>query len=151
MKTKALIVILLFNLLAACQAFPPEPINAATDTEITLSAGQTVTITDANISITFIAVSGDDRCPSEIECAMSGPVTIDLSIQDKDGTVFEEALQTFTDSTGLAPTREFEGIKSSVIVDNYLIKIIGVLPYPKDRSSSIKTSEYFVTMKVTKN
>jgi hypothetical protein len=151
MKIKTRILSSLFLLLlTACQAATPQPVTATSDTEFILSVGQTVLITDANIAITFISVSSDERCPSEIECAMSGPVTINLSIQDQNGVVSEETLQTFTDYTGLAPTREFEGMKSSVSVDDHQIQVIGVLPYPKDRSSSIKASEYVVTLKVTR-
>jgi hypothetical protein len=151
MRTKAFIAILLFNVLTACQIATPEPINGTTDTEITLSAGQMVTITDADLSITFISVSADERCPSEIECAMSGPVTIQLSIRDQNGTVSEQVLQTFTDSSGVAPSRGFEGIKSHVTVGAHEIKIIRVLPYPKNRSSSIQPSEYMIALQVTPN
>jgi hypothetical protein len=151
MNIRVFILIVLLSVLTACQTGTPEPIHTTTDTDITLSAGQTATITDANISITFLSVSSDERCPSEIECAASGPVTIHLSIRNSSGVVSEEVLQTFTDSNGLAPAMEFEGIKRSVLVENYLIKIISVLPYPKDRSSSIKPSEYRLTLQVTGN
>jgi hypothetical protein len=151
MKTRVFILIVLLSLLTACQTGTPEPVNATTGAKIALSAGQTVYVTDANISITFLSVSSDERCPSEIECAASGPVTIHLSIRNGNGVVSEEVLQTFTDSNGLAPTMEFESIKRSVLVDNYLIEIISVLPYPKNRSSSIEASEYVLTLKVTGN
>lgn len=147
----SIIASLLLLWLTACQTATPQSLTSTSDTEFTLSVGQTISITDANITITFISVSSDERCPSEIECAASGPVTINLSIQDQGGVISEETLQTFTDSTGIAPTMEFEGIKSSIIVDDYQIKIVGILPYPKDRSSSIKASEYILALKVTKN
>lgn len=150
MKNSIFSALLLF-LLTACQAAIPQPTTASRDTDFTLSMGQSVSITDANIAITFISVSNDERCPSEIECAASGPVTINLSIQDQHGVVSEQTLQTFTDYKGLAPMMEFEGIKSSVLVNDHQIKVIGVLPYPKDRFSSIKDSEYILTLKVTKN
>lgn len=151
MKTKFRISSLVLLLLTACQAATPQPVTAVSDIQFTLSVGQTVSITDANIAITFISVSSDERCPSEIECAASGPVTINLSIQDQAGTVSEETLQTFTDYKDLSPTMEFEGIKSSVSVDDYKIQVMGVLPYPKDRSSSIKASDYILTLQVTRN
>jgi hypothetical protein len=146
-----ILVILLFSLLTACQAGTPEPITAATDSEITLSVGQTVSLRDANLSITLLDVVSDERCPSEVECAVSGPVTLRLSLLDSNGMVMEEILQTFTDNNGLAPAMEFEGIKSSSIVDEYQIRLLGVSPYPKDRSDSIKPSEYKVTLKVSTN
>lgn len=142
--------ILLFTLLSGCQAATPEPITAATDSEFTLSIGQTVSLTDANLKITLLSVADDQRCPSEIECAASGPVTLRLSMRNKDGVSIEENLQTFTDNHGLAPLMDFEGIKSSTLVDEYQIRMIGVSPYPKKRFDSIKPSEYKVTLKVSK-
>lgn len=143
--------ILLLCLLTGCQAGTPQPITAATDAEIILSVGQTVSLSDANLSITLLDVVRDERCPSEIECSASGPVTLRLSILGSNGAAAEETLQTFTDNNGLAPTMEFEGIQSSIVVDEYQISILGVSPYPKDRSDSIKPSEYKVTLKVSRN
>jgi hypothetical protein len=145
----AIPLILLFSLLMGCQAGTPEPITAATDSEITLSIDQTVSLSDANLSITLLEVLSDERCPSEVECAASGPVTLRLSILGSNGMAIEEILQTFTDNNGLAPTMEFEGIKSSSIVDEYQIRLLGVSPYPKNLDSSIKPSEYKVTLKVS--
>jgi hypothetical protein len=147
----AILLILLFSLLTACQAGTPEPITAATDTEFTLSVGQTVSLSDANLSITLLNVVSDERCPSEIECAASGPVTLQLSILGSNGRVTDETLQSFTDNNGLAPDRDFEGIRSAVSIDEFEIRILGVSPYPKDRSDSIKPSEYKVTLKVSRH
>jgi hypothetical protein len=152
MKNKVAIPSILFLIcLTACQAATPAPITASTGADFSLAAGQTVTLTDADLSITFISVSSDERCPTEIECAVSGAVTVHLSIRDQDGTVSEEVLQTFTDSSGLAPTMDFEGIRSHVTVDDYEIKVTRVLPYPQNPSSSIQPSEYTITLQVTRN
>jgi hypothetical protein len=147
----AILATLILSLLTGCQAGTPESITATVDSEVTLSVGQTVSWTDANLSITLLEILSDERCPSEIECAASGPVALRLSIRNKDGLVMEEVLQTFTDSHGLAPVMEFEGIKSSTNVDEYQIRILGVSPYPKKRFDSIKPSEYRVTLKVSRN
>jgi hypothetical protein len=144
-------IILLLCLLTGCQTGTPQPITAATDAEIVLSVGQTVSLSDANLSITLLEVVSDERCPSEIECAASGPVTLRLSILGSNGATAEETLQTFTDNNGLAPSMEFEGIQSSTTVDEYQIRILGVSPYPKDLDDAIKPSEYKVTLKVSRN
>jgi hypothetical protein len=144
-------VILLLCLLTGCLAGTPQPISVTSDAEIILSVGQTVSLSDANLSITLLNVVSDERCPSEIERAASGPVTLRLSIRNKDGVTIEETLQSFTDSNGLAPDRDFEGIRSAVSIDEFEIRILGVSPYPKDRSDSIKPSEYKVNLKVSMN
>jgi hypothetical protein len=151
MKTQAIIVnILLIIFLSACQTKTPEPISTSTGIDFTLSAGQTATLTNANLIVTFVSVLGDERCPSEIECAASGPVTVQLSIKDGTGAVTEETLQTFTDYKGAAPSMEFEGIKDRVTINGYQIKILSVLPYPKIWQDEIKQTEYQLGLRVTK-
>lgn len=141
---------LFFVILTACQSGTPEPINAIVNTEFTLSEGQKVELRDAGIAITFISLSGDSRCPLGMECAMSGPVTVSLSIRDQSGTESTEVLQTFTDIKGLSPEMEFEGIKDRMTVDGYLIKIISVLPYPEKKTFSIGEPDYELGLKVTR-
>ena|SRR5690349_7258453 len=143
-------MILLVGLLTACQRAAAAPITTTTDVEFTLSEGQLAEVSDANISITFVSVFGDSRCPSGMECAMSGPVTLSLSFRDQSGAEMEQTLQTFTDVKGLAPEMEFEGIQDRVTVDGYQIKILSVLPYPQSRSFSIGEPDYQISLKVTK-
>ena len=151
MKTSTTTVsILLILLLSACKAGTPETVAAKTASEFSLSEGQTAEVSDAGISITFISLSGDSRCPLGKECAMSGPVTLSLAIRDQGGTQTTEVLQTFTDILGLAPDMEFEGIKDRTTVDRYLVKIISVLPYPESNTFSIGEPDYQITLKVTK-
>jgi len=141
---------LLIIFLPACQTKTPGPISTTTDIDFTLSTGQTATLTDANLTVTFLSVLGDERCPSEIECAASGPVSIKLSIKDKTDVITEESLQTFTNYAGASPEMEFEGIKDRVTINGYQIKILSVLPYPKTRQDEIKQTEYQLGLRVTK-
>jgi hypothetical protein len=137
--------------LAACQpATPMPPLNAAAGTEFTLAPDQTALITDAGFTLRLIGVAGDDRCPSEIECAASGPVSISLSAQKGGADAANLNLQAFTDSNGLAPGMKFEGIEDRVVYAGYLIRLVGVLPYPANRVQKIKDSEYRVTLTVSK-
>ena len=151
MKTKILLQVpVLIFVLSACQAAtPPAAVTAPVDTEFTLVPGQSATIADTDITVTFNSVPGDDRCPIEVECAASGPVTVSLSVKQADEPATELTLQTFTDQGGRAPDREFEGIEDRVEVGDYRIRIIGVLPYPTDPSVKIKQSEYQATLLVS--
>jgi hypothetical protein len=151
MKAQTLISsVLCAVLLSACRLGTPEPITVLTTSDFTLSTGQTAEISDASITVTLIAVSGDSRCPLGMECAVSGPVSVSLSIRDQSGMETTENLQTFTDVTGLAPEMEFQGIKDRTTVDGYSIKIVSVLPYPASNSFSIGEPDYQVTLQVTK-
>jgi hypothetical protein len=137
------------TLLAACQPATPLPsLNVLTDTEFTLAPDQTATITDAGLTIRLIGVSGDERCPSQIECAMSGPVSISFSLQAGDGETANLVLRTFTDNNGLAPEMQFEGVESRSVYRGYVVQLISVLPYPVNLTNTIRDSEYRVTLTV---
>jgi hypothetical protein len=147
MKTKfSLSFLYIVLLLAACQTASPTP--AMMNTEFTLSAGQSTTITRTGLTITFHSVLSDERCPIEIECAVSGPVMISLSIQQDGDTAATVSLETFTDQEGRAPSGSFEGIEDRIEIGDYLIQVVGVLPYPRNLSG-IKPSDYQATFIVT--
>lgn len=137
--------------LTACQSATPFPnIDVTTDSEFTLAPDQTATIKDTGLTIKLIGVEGDQRCPSEIECAVSGPVSVSLSVQAGDGTPTELDLQTFTSNNGRAPDMQFEGMKDRAEYEGYIIRVVSVLPYPAKSFNEIKDSEYRVTFVVTK-
>lgn len=151
MKAKFIIqLLILICILAACQtATPPSSINVPMGTEFNLSAGQSTIITGTDLTVTFDSVTSDGRCPSEVECAASGPVTVSLSLQQENEPATSLTLQTFTDQNGHAPNRDFEGIENRVEVGDFLIQIMGVFPYPKNLSAQIKQTKYQVTLLVS--
>ncbi len=152
MKIKLLITFLvLTTLLTACQtATPPPPVLITENAEFTLAPDQTATLVKTGLLIRLIGVAGDERCPSEIECAASGPVSISLSIQVGNEESGNINMQTFTGSDGRAPDMQFEGIESRLIYEGYLIRVTSVLPYPVNSTKEIKDSKYRVSLVVSK-
>jgi hypothetical protein len=150
MKTKLISIFLsLVWMLAACQPATSLPqVTAALNNEFTLGTGQSVSVKKTDLTITFHAVLSDERCPREIECAASGPVTISLSVQQDGETPDTVSLQTFTDQDGRAPGGSFEGIEDRIEIGNYFVQIVGVLPYPQNLSG-IKPSDYQATFVIT--
>jgi hypothetical protein len=143
-------IILLLIALTSCQSAPPAPpITASVSDEFILRPSQSAAILSADLTLKLIAVSSDERCPLEIECAMSGPVTLTISIQKGDNEPTEFTLQTFTDNDGRAPEISFEGIKNNVEYESYIIHVKSVLPYPLKHTGEIKDSEYQVSFVVT--
>ena len=131
-------------LAAACQTASPM-IETRPNTEFTLSRDQSARIKTTDITVTFSSVLSDDRCPIEVECAASGPVTVSLSIhRSGDDLPVNVTLETFTDQEGRAPAEEFEGIDSTADIGDYWIRVVGVLPYPRNLSG-IKASDYQAT------
>lgn len=152
MKKKSIALsLLVICILAACQpeTTASSPITGTVNTEITLAPGQSAAVTGTDLTVTFHAVVGDERCPSEVECAASGPVTVSLSIQQGDGAPIEFTLQTFTDEDGRSPNVQFEGITNRAEVAGYIIQIASVTPYPSNLTTEIDASEYRVSLLVS--
>ena len=147
MKLVALLSLLL--VLTACQPATPAPITGTLDSEFTLAPNQIVTIENTDLSIRLIGIAGDQRCPSEIECAMSGPVSLSIAVQKDSDPAADFALETFTSNNGRAPDGPFEGIADRVEYEGYLIQVKGVLPYPARSADEIQASEYRVSFLVT--
>ncbi|MBI2332434.1 MAG: hypothetical protein HYU84_09810, partial [Chloroflexi bacterium] len=116
---KRLILTSIFFLAACLPATPPPPITAVVGEEFTLAPGQTVTIVDTGLTLTLVSVPGDERCPLEIECAETGPVTVALSAQKDAAEPVEFTLQAFTDTDGRVPEGPFEGIQDRVEIMGY--------------------------------
>jgi hypothetical protein len=150
MKTKLISISLsMLWMLAACQPATSSPlVTAMLNNEFTLESGQSISVKKTDLTITFNAVLSDERCPIEIECAASGPVTVSLSVQQDGDTPAMVSLQTFTDQEGRAPSGSFEGIEDRIELGDFLIQVVGVLPYPRNLSG-IKVSDYQATFLVT--
>ncbi len=153
MKARLLLPFLLMALiLVGCKpATPPPPITIPVGAEFSLAPGQSATLEGAGLTIQLISVGSDERCPSGIECAVSGPVTMTISVQKGSSqTPTQIVLQSFTDNDGRAPEMEFEGIQDRVTFGGFQIKAAGVLPYPVKQKNEIKASDYRVSFVVTK-
>lgn len=153
MKTQFIFLSLLtICILAACQSAgttAPSPGPAGLNTEVTLAPGQSAAVTGTDLTITFHSVVSDDRCPSDVECAASGPVTISLSVQQGKEASNKFTLQTFTDLDGRSPNVQFEGVTNRAEVGGYIIQIAGVTPYPTSSTIPIEASAYRVTLVIS--
>jgi len=142
--------VLIIPFLTGCGTATPSPVTFLLGTEFTLAPDQTAALIDTELTIRLIGVAGDERCPSEIECAASGPVSLSLSAQLGDAEPTDINLQVFTSNNGRAPDMQFEGIEDHAVYEGYLIRVVNVLPYPARSFNEIKDSEYRVTFVVSK-
>ena len=142
---KTTLTLLLIVLLTGCSTATPTPVTVTLGTEFTLAPNQTATLANTELTIRLIGVAGDERCPSEIECAASGPVSFSLSAQMGDSEPADINLQVFTSNNGRVPDVRFEGIEDRAVFENHLIRVVSVLPYPAKAFDEIKDSEYRVS------
>jgi hypothetical protein len=153
MKTQFIsLSLFMICILTACQSAgttAPSPGTAGLNTEVTLAPGQSAAVTGTDLTVTFHSIVSDDRCPSDVECAASGPVTVSLSVQQGDEAPNEFTLQTFTDLDGRSPNVQFEGITNRTEVGDYVIQLAGVTPYPTSPSTPIEASAYRVALLIS--
>jgi hypothetical protein len=148
---KLLIFIFIVITLPACQSVTPPPRVLITENmEFTLAQNQEAVIASTGLVVTLLGVTNDGRCPSDIECAESGPVSVSLSVQIGNGDASEIHMQTFTDYEGRAPSMQFESIENNVVYEGYVFRLTGVSPYPNNLENPIKDSDYRVSLVVSK-
>lgn len=147
---KLLPIIFLLIVLSSCQTAPPTPpVAVSVSDEFILRPGQSAAILGTDLTLKLIAVSSDERCPLKMECAMSGPVTLSISIQSAENIPAEFSLQTFTDNNGRTPEMSFEGIQDRMEYEGYIFQVKAVQPFPLKRFGEIKDLEYQVSFVVT--
>ena len=149
---KRIVMSALFIFAVACApapATPPADISIALGEEFTLVSGQSAILQDAGLKVTFKEILSDGRCPLDIECAESGPVTLAVTLQVGSEAPQELVFQTFTNDVGNVPEMEFQGMQTGVEIGDLLLQVRKVMPFPAS-SAEIKPDEYAVSFLVTK-
>src|SRR5512141_1108328 len=77
-------------ILSGCGAAPSASSSAGVkitlDTPFELGAGKTATLPSSdNVSITFVGVSEDSRCPSGVQCAWAGQAVVQIKVSPTGG------------------------------------------------------------------
>jgi hypothetical protein len=116
----------------ACSSDPTAPLNRA----FTLDVGQTVSVDDAELSIKFLRVTEDSRCPLNAQCVWAGNGQIEVEVRD-DGQPNKLTLNTM------------EGAKE-VVVGRYRIQLVSLDPKPL-AGQPIPPGNYRATLKVTRS
>jgi hypothetical protein len=116
----------------ACSNDPTAPLNRA----FTLDVGQTVSVDDAELSIKFVRVAEDSRCPSDVQCVWAGNGQIEIETRD-DGQRTTLSLNTM------------EGAKE-VVVGQHRIRLLALDPSPV-AGQTIPQRNYRATLQVTRS
>ncbi len=111
---------------------------ARIDVPFQLRVNQTAFIDSLNLSIGFVAVNEDSRCPSDVVCVWEGQTTISVSVQSANLTPSNFNLTSRGGESNLS-VRDFH---------DFSLRLLEIAPYPKS-TEHIGTSDYLATLVVT--
>jgi hypothetical protein len=106
------------------------------DRDFDLKAGQSARVDGTGLTVSFVSVPEDSRCPIDVVCVWAGNGAVSLVITDDTG-----AKNTIVLNTTLSPR--------SVRTSGYEISLIGLKPAPK-QASPIPLADYVATLRVTR-
>jgi hypothetical protein len=122
-------------LLVASLACSADKITASLGQEFTLPVGQTAIISGESLSIKFVEVTGDSRCPTGVQCIQAGDVKCLMLIKYMQST------------SSLVYTQSGGNDNSPEVFNKYIISF-RVEPYPES-GKQIAGSDYKLVMTVT--
>ena len=133
--TKLFLALLLFTGAAYGQAAdgPKEP---AMDEEFTLKVGQKVTLKDTNLTVRFLAVAEDSRCPVDVTCVWAGNARLEFELLVSDQN---RALVSL--NTGVEP--------KAAQLKKFKLKLVGLTPGKKE-GRPLNPADYEATVIVGK-
>lgn len=105
-----------------------------------LAIGESATLSDAPVKITFDGVSEDSRCPKRVTCVWAGRAVLDLTAQ-----AGESAPMTLTLATIHSPDKA-----DRATFGGYEIVLQSVQPYPETPDHPISPAQYRATLVVTR-
>jgi len=114
----------------------PAAIEAAPGEEFTLGVGQSAVITGEDLSITFVEVISDSRCPKDAICIWMGEASCLVEVTQNGGTQSKVLTQ--------------PGLSAPVTTDYGRFDILfDVQPYP-EAGREIKADDYRVELTITR-
>lgn len=127
--------------LAACsEGQQPAEINIELNTPFQLRIGQSAQLDSEGITLDFLEVTEDSRCPEDVQCIVAGQVSTLVSISIN-GTVRGD----YNLTIGL---REDDAVANAP--SGFTIQLIAVAPYPTT-SQPIEPADYIATFLISGN
>jgi hypothetical protein len=126
----------LIALLAVAGCSSPDTIEAIPDIEFTLTPGQTAKIAGEDLSIKFVEVVSDSRCPKGATCIWAGEASCLIEITSGGATVEKVLTQSGADS----PDADEFGVYELMF---------DLMPYP-ELGKQVKNNDYSLLMAVSR-
>jgi hypothetical protein len=119
--------------MTACAGSPSTP-TSPIDSEFTLAPDEGRAIADESVTIRFVGVSGDSRCPADALCIQGGSAAVGIAVVSGWST---------------RPYEIHTGDMEPVVHDGLRIALVQLSPYPFS-SRTIAPEEYRATLKVSR-
>ncbi|MDX2247708.1 MAG: hypothetical protein SF052_13070 [Bacteroidia bacterium] len=115
-----------------------EDIPPMSDKEISLKYEKHITLPLQGITLSFLSLESDSRCPEEVTCIWEGEVVVKLGV-----ALIGQEPQSFI--VGISPRPD---VPQSFTFEDYTIELIEVNPYPV-QGVNVPLKKYEVVLKVT--
>lgn len=112
---------------------PSEQVQA--NRQFDLKSGQEAHVQGTPISVRFLGVGEDSRCPSDVVCVWAGNAVVRLSLTSTQASWIDAALNTTLDP-------------KNVTYGGYTIRLVDLKPVPKS-GTKIVDADYVATLEVT--
>jgi hypothetical protein len=112
--------------------------SGAADTEVKVGAGETASIGEEGLTVTFLEVTEDFRCPSDVDCIRAGQATVLVKFERNGQDLGKFSLT-------LGEGREDE---TAATVEGYTVKLARLDPYPVS-TSTIRPNEYVAYLAIS--
>jgi hypothetical protein len=120
---------------AAVGSNPPAATKVVTaGVDFDLAPGETAVVDDGALSVNFVKVGADSRCPTGVQCVWAGDGAVSLTASTPSASK-----DTATLHTTLTPKTAKAGA--------YEISLVGLKPYPK-QGSKIPPATYVATLHI---
>ena len=121
--------------LTGCSPTTPAAPQRAVDVQVVLAPGETAEITNAQVRVRFVGVTGDSRCPADVVCIQGGDAVVRIDVLPSGGDQASYDLHT----GNLQPVRYAD----------FTIALVELTPYPFS-SRPIAPSEYRAKLRITR-
>ncbi|MFC2042719.1 hypothetical protein ACFLUA_01020 [Chloroflexota bacterium] len=138
-----LLLFVLALVLCGCQDGGEGPVQASLGEPFTLGLGESATIHERGLNLTFAEVIRDMRCPTRVLCEVDGPVEIlvILQIQGSEATRYEMNPEQVLVPLGWAP--------HEVRFLEYVVRLVSVNPFPETLKDKESYEDYQATFVIT--
>lgn len=104
-------------------------------TDFTLAPGESAAVNGESLQLTFVKVTGDSRCPANVQCVWAGSAVIAVRTASSVGTR-ELPLETLL-------------ARDTATVDGFLVRLVSVTPAPLT-TDPIPPASYRATLRITR-